>query len=202
MLCLPAAPMHRDHDSARAIALLEASLVGHLLLDGELRCVWLNAAAATLAGTTVEQALGRHIGEVLPQLTPSFEGVFRTVLDTALPFRQLESRVLGPGGVATDRRWIASAFPVQCAAPDLSVGVTIVALKNRPVSISFQRSSTESCSVHLKPTASSPQWPVILPVAVADASRVGVGRETRPPRSSTFFLQTLASHRHCRGATP
>lgn len=120
--------MHRDHDSARAIALLEASLVGHLLLDGELRCVWLNAAAATLAGTTVEQALGRHIGEVLPQLTPSFEGVFRTVLDTALPFRQLESRVLGPGGVATDRRWIASAFPVQCAAPDLSVGVTITEL--------------------------------------------------------------------------
>ena len=119
--------MPTDHvTGARAVALLEATTVGHLLLDGTLRCVFLNGAAARMGGTTVEAATGRPFFEVLPELTPVLGALCRTALDARVSLRDLECSSEPAGGQRPRRRWIASVFPVEDRSGEVHLGVTLV----------------------------------------------------------------------------
>jgi len=111
------------HFGAHASALVNASPVGQLLLDRELRVVAANPVAAALGPLAQSSVIGRPFGDVVPQLS-QLGGVFRGVFETNLPFLNLE---LPGGGPEQRRRLIVSGFPVTDPEHRF-VGVTIVDL--------------------------------------------------------------------------
>jgi PAS domain S-box-containing protein len=103
--------------------LVDASPVGHMLLDGELRVVTMNPAAAALGPLAAGAAHGRLFADVLPELA-GMVGVLRGVPDTQLSFLNMELHI----GVAERRRHLlVSGFPVAAPSGTL-IGVMLVDL--------------------------------------------------------------------------
>ena len=114
------------HIAAHACALFDASPVGQLLLDLDLRVVAANPVAVALGSTPPALVIGRPFDDMVPELS-QLGGVFREVLETNLSFLNLEL----PGGTpARRRRLIVSGFPVAGPNDDRLVGVSIVDLPN------------------------------------------------------------------------
>lgn len=115
-------------EHAHALALMEGSPVGFLVLDEGLHAVWMNPATARIMKVDLAAARGRALADVLPPLETKLAGVFREVFETGLPFLGLEMRaaVEAPGHGA---RWIVSAFPLH--AVDRRIGVAIVETSDR-----------------------------------------------------------------------
>jgi len=119
----------RERSCAIARSLLEASPLGTALLDGDLRCVWVNPAFATMGGVAAGDALGRPLGDVAPDLAPHLVSLLRTTLDSGLPFVNVEIRAEPPGAPERTRRCLATSFLVQHPAlAQPAVGVTLVEL--------------------------------------------------------------------------
>ncbi|MGZ7023867.1 MAG: PAS domain-containing protein, partial [Ilumatobacteraceae bacterium] len=83
-----------QREAAENTALLEtlhsASPVGFGFVDRDLRVVSLNAALASVNGTAIESQLGRRVADMVPELWPQLEPVFRGVLDTGTSVIDIE----------------------------------------------------------------------------------------------------------------
>jgi PAS domain S-box-containing protein len=66
-------------------ALFAATPVGLCYLDTELRFVFINEWLADINGLSVEQHVGRRIGEVIPDVAAGVESQFRQVIETGEP---------------------------------------------------------------------------------------------------------------------
>ena len=118
----------RTAEQSRALldAFFQAAPLPAGFLDRDLRYVRMNPALAALDGLAPEQAIGRRLGEVRPDLAPALEPVYRGVLESGRPVRGVE--VSGPrGGAGEPGHFLADYFPVR--TPDGEVtGVGLVAL--------------------------------------------------------------------------
>ncbi len=105
--------------------LLTHAPVAVALVDRAFRHVRVNAAAAAMSGTTPEQAMGRTLAEVAPDLWPTLEPLYRSVLETGQPLVGIEVSGRAAAGQA-EGTYLASYFPVRHPATQAVLGVGLI----------------------------------------------------------------------------
>jgi PAS domain S-box-containing protein len=123
-------------EQAETLALLDTLLatapVGLSFVDPELRYVRVNHALAAINGVPVEQALGRTVAEVIPELAPTLEPHYRRVLETGAPVLGVEVTGTTRGRRAGPGHWLVSYYPVKDrAGHTFMVGVVVVDITGR-----------------------------------------------------------------------
>lgn len=114
------------------LALLDTSLtnapVGFAFYDGELRFLRVNNCMAEINGISVEEHIGRTVGEILPpDIALTVETILRSVRDTKQPVLNIE--ITGQTKASPQQRyWLANYYPVQAATGEM-VGVGVAVLE-------------------------------------------------------------------------
>jgi PAS domain S-box-containing protein len=124
-----------ERASAEALTLLDTlqatAPVGFVFLDREFRYVRVNEKAAAITGLPVAEHLGRTVAEVVPDLWPQIEPVYRRVLDrgvAALNVEMAGETRAEPGRVKT---WLVSYYPVRIEMTIIGIGVVMVDITDR-----------------------------------------------------------------------
>ena len=103
-------------ETLESYALLEGLLasapVGIGFWDRELRFVRVNEALAEINGIPPEAHIGRTLAEVLPELAPQLEPIYRRVLETGVPLIHEETTAETPTRPGGLRHWLTSYYPV------------------------------------------------------------------------------------------
>ncbi len=124
---------HRS--GAEALALLETlqsnAPVGFGFVNREFRMLRVNQTLAVFNGLTVEQHLGRCVAEIVPELWPDLEPVYRSVLESGEAVRDLE--VDGRTSADTSRmhNWLLSLYPVFVAGEIVGIAIIVVDVTER-----------------------------------------------------------------------
>lgn len=109
--------------------LLDATPVGHLLVDREIRCSFVNSALLAKWGFREADVLGRPFAEVFPGLAPQVARILREVVGIGESFVNI-----GVHEPDTQRRWTVSAVPVCDARGQVArVAVTLLEAPERAV---------------------------------------------------------------------
>jgi PAS domain S-box-containing protein len=124
-------------EAQRSVALLDAILTSAPtaigIWDRDLRFVRVNDALARLNNLPAEEHIGKTLWEVIPDMAPVLEPVYRSVVETGEPIvRHEASTDLGATRLGDDRHWLSSYFPVK--TPDgaiLGVGAVIMEITER-----------------------------------------------------------------------
>ncbi|WP_055587665.1 SpoIIE family protein phosphatase [Streptacidiphilus griseoplanus] len=116
--------LRQAEDQAILDGLFTQSPIGVAVYDAELRLVRINAALESIHGIRQEEALGRRIGEVLPDVDAvAVEQRLRSVLETGLPIFNAVHRGRTPADPDREHVWEVSSFALT--APDgTTLGVT------------------------------------------------------------------------------
>ena len=83
------------------------------LLDRELRYLRVNERLARINGLPMADHLGRTVGEVLPELAPRLEPIFRRILETGESIRDVEIEGSTPAEPGVVRYWLGSYHPLK-----------------------------------------------------------------------------------------
>lgn len=101
--------------------------IGLCIQDQELRFVQINEALAAINGYSVAAHLGKTSTELMPDLAPMIDPLFRQVLTTGEPILNLELTAPAPSQPDEVRSWLASYFPIeQPQAPGTIAGVGVI----------------------------------------------------------------------------
>jgi PAS domain S-box-containing protein len=113
-------------------ALLASAPVGVGFWDRELRYVRVNATLAELNGLSPEEHVGRQLSEVLPDLSPRLEPLYRHVLATGEPYEHQESTSAQGTSPGDERHWLSSYYPVKTGEGEIiGVGAVITEVTER-----------------------------------------------------------------------
>ncbi len=107
-------------------ALFASTPVGLGFVDAEFCFRRVNEATARTNGVPVEAHIGRTLAEVLPHLWPTLEPLYRRVLETGEPIRDLDVEGETPGCPGVPRSWLANYYPVRIGGSVVGVGFVIV----------------------------------------------------------------------------
>jgi PAS domain S-box-containing protein len=129
-IALDRASLHEEAQGSLALleSVLASAPVGIGFWDAELRYVRVNEALARINGLPADEHIGRTLADVLPELAPQLEPIYRRVLETGLPLVHEETTdetPTRPGGV---RHWLASYYPVQTATGE-ALGIAAVLME-------------------------------------------------------------------------
>ena len=123
-----------EKEAVQALSLLEtigdAAPVGFKLVDRDLRIVRINKRLAEIDGRTVSEQIGRTVAEVVPDLWPELEDVYRR----ALAGEDVCNIVLSRTSVDRPRRvshFLASYYPVRVDGEIIGVGNVVVDITER-----------------------------------------------------------------------
>ncbi len=97
----------------RLDTLLANAPLGFAFYDRDLRYVRLNQPLAEINGIPIEDHLGRHVSEVLPDVGPKIESMLRAVLEKGAPIPDVEITGQTPAQPGVERHWLASYYPVR-----------------------------------------------------------------------------------------
>ncbi|MGB3493528.1 MAG: PAS domain S-box protein [Elainellaceae cyanobacterium] len=113
-----------QQETAEIEAIYQSAPIGLAILDRDLRYTRINEQLAEINGFPVAFHLGRTIGEVLPELKETLEGLLHSVLTTGKPL--LNSEVTGetPAQPGVKRHWLSHFVPVK--NKDQVIGISIV----------------------------------------------------------------------------
>ena len=100
---------------ARLNAFFEAAPIGMLIVDPQLRYVQVNEFLAQINGQPVNEHIGKSLGEVIPDIAPKIEPIYRQVLTTGTPIINQEVRGEVPSQPGVERYWLVSYFPIPDA---------------------------------------------------------------------------------------
>jgi PAS domain S-box-containing protein len=119
-----------------SLALLDAVLasapVGIGFWDTDLRFVRVNQALAEINGLPAEEHVGKTLGEVIPELAPQLEPIYRQVLETGEPFMHHEATAMLPSTPGDLRHWLTSYYPVTTAGGETrGLGAVILEITDR-----------------------------------------------------------------------
>jgi PAS domain S-box-containing protein len=126
--------MEAQRATAESLALVEAlqesAPIGFALVDRELRVVRMNRVLAEINGAPVQEQIGQPVAELVPDIWPQMEAVYRRVLETGEPVVNLVvDRVRA---LQQDRRhWLASYYPVLVEDEVIGVGVVVTDVTER-----------------------------------------------------------------------
>ena len=124
-------------EAQRSLALLDAILASAPTAigfwDRDIRYVRVNEALAALNELAPEDHIGKHLSEVVPDLAPVLEPVYRNVVETGRPIVRYEASTdLGAHRLGQDRHWLSSYFPVKTEDGEvLGVGAVIMEITER-----------------------------------------------------------------------
>ena len=124
----------RRKDEALALldTLLDTAPVGLAFLDREFRYVRFNDALATANGVPGADHLGRRVLDVLPQLWPKLEPLYRSVLETGQPVLEMELQGETASAPGQLRHWLVSYYPVHLGGDTiLGIGAVVVDVTER-----------------------------------------------------------------------
>ncbi|MDZ8259620.1 PAS domain S-box protein [Nostoc sp. ChiQUE01b] len=106
--------------------------VGITILDRELRYSLINEALAEINGIPAATHFGKTPWEIVPDIAPKQEQLFRHILTTGEPILDLEISGETPKFPGIIRTWLASYFPIQSEADEpISIGVVVVEISDR-----------------------------------------------------------------------
>ena len=129
----------------RANSLLEnlyiTSPAGLSLHDQNFRYLRINQALADINGFTVEEHIGKTIGEIVPQLSVTIEPILRRVIETNQPVCNVQIHGSTPAAPNFKRYWSASYYPVDLLNGQRGVGSVVVDITDR---IEAEKSLKES----------------------------------------------------------
>jgi PAS domain S-box-containing protein len=123
-----------EREATEAVNLLQsieaATPVGFKLVDRDLKVVRINQMLAEIKGRSVEQSIGRTVAELVPDLWPHLEDIYRRVLagetvsnvDISMPTTAEPQRI---------RHWLASYYPVRMDGEIVGVGNVVVDITDR-----------------------------------------------------------------------
>jgi PAS domain S-box-containing protein len=86
--------------------------VGLALVDENLRYLRMNEELAAMYGRPAEELLGQTVREILPEFAPKLEAVYRKVLESGQPVRDVEVHGTTPPQPGRERDWTNSYFPL------------------------------------------------------------------------------------------
>jgi PAS domain S-box-containing protein len=124
-----------DRNTVESLTLLETLLstapVGFGYVDRDLCLRRMNETLAAVSGVPMDEQLGRPVAEVVPDLWPQIEPVFRRVLETGEAVVNQDIR--GPrSGVAEEgRAWLTSYYPVRTKEEIVGIGIVAVDITER-----------------------------------------------------------------------
>lgn len=102
--------------------LFSASPVGLSLRDGNLRYVKINQAHAQMTGFSVEEHLGKTLGELIPEMGEKIAPLLNRVMETGEIILNIEIEGQTPARPGEDRFWLTSYFPVNLVDDSRGVG--------------------------------------------------------------------------------
>lgn len=119
-----------ERQTAQTLSLLEtlqsAAPVGFGFVDREFRNVRANDRLAAVSGFRAEEVVGRTVAEVVPDLWPQLEALYRHVFETgeAIVNQEITGETAEePGRTHT---WLTSYYPVSVANEIIGAGVVVV----------------------------------------------------------------------------
>lgn len=93
--------------------LYQSTALGFCLVDEDLRFLRLNGVLAEMCGVSADGAIGRRIGDVVPDLAEVVEPLLRRVKDTGMPVLNTEIRGMAAQGKRLGRVWLANFYPLH-----------------------------------------------------------------------------------------
>jgi PAS domain S-box-containing protein len=113
------------HQLAEIEAIYQTAPIGLAVLDCDLRFVRINQRLAEINGISVEDHLGRTVGEIVPDLADATEPLFRQVIETGKPLLNLEVNGETAAQPGVQRTWIENWFPLKDASGQI-IGINAV----------------------------------------------------------------------------
>ncbi|MHB8437690.1 MAG: sensor domain-containing phosphodiesterase [Acidimicrobiales bacterium] len=124
-----------EHQAAETLSTLEAlykhSPVGFAFVDCEFRIRHINDVLAGMNGSPASEQLGKTVAEVVPDIWPQTERVYRHVAETGQSITNLAitgETPLDPGRI---HHWLASYFAVRMSSEVIGVGTIVVDVTER-----------------------------------------------------------------------
>jgi PAS domain S-box-containing protein len=134
--------LRAKRQSDESLTLLETlqstAPVGFGFVDREFRIQRMNATLAAVNGLPVDEQLGRTVAEVIPELWPDIEPVYRKVLATGRPVVNLEQAGEAPAAPGEVRSWLASYYPVRVRDEIIGIGLVVVDITERKQAEDFR----------------------------------------------------------------
>ncbi len=107
--------------------LLESAPIGFAFVDRDFRFARVNDALAEMNGVPASEHLGRMVSEMVPELWPQLEALYRGVLESGVAVRGLEVSGVTDAQPGVQRHWVVSFYPVQVRHGGEVLGVGVVA---------------------------------------------------------------------------
>jgi two-component system CheB/CheR fusion protein len=102
--------------------LFSASPVGLSLNDRNLRYLKVNQALAEIVGFSTDQFLGKHPGELIPELNDQITPMLEKVRDPGKSIMNVEIQARTQASPNEDRYWLASYYPVDLSDGQRGLG--------------------------------------------------------------------------------
>ena len=99
--------------------------IGLCLLDTDLRYVHINEVLADFNGRPVSEHIGRTLQEIIPDVFPFVEPLFRQVLETGAPYHGIELRSATQGEPDRERDWLIDLYDYRSSDGAMQ-GVSVV----------------------------------------------------------------------------
>jgi len=124
-----------QRQTAEALTVLETlqstAPVGFGFVDREFRIIRINEALAELQGAPMREQLGMLVRDVIPDLWPELEGIYRSVLETGEKVLNHEVSGRVGGDPTQTRHCLTSYYPVRLHQEIIGIGVVVVDITER-----------------------------------------------------------------------
>jgi PAS domain S-box-containing protein len=130
-----------EREASEAVTLLQsveaAAPIGFKLVDRDLRVIRINQLLADIDGRSVEECIGLTVAELLPDLWPQIENLYRRALegDTV---RNIDVSKPTDADRQRMRHWLASYYPVRIDGEIIGVGNVVVDITDRKEAEEFR----------------------------------------------------------------
>jgi len=93
--------------------LYESAPIGLCLVDCNLRFIRINERMAAINGKSVNDHLGKTVGEAIPELASTIEPIYREVIETGKPALDFEIHGTTPAEPDAEKYWLVSYYPLR-----------------------------------------------------------------------------------------
>jgi PAS domain S-box-containing protein len=131
-----------ERQTAESLTLLETlqstAPVGFGFVDCDYRIVRMNETLAAVNGMPVDEQIGRTVAEVVPNLWPQIEPLYRHVLETGEPVVNQETGGAVSWAPGEVRFWLTSYYPVRVNFEMVGIGIVVVDITERKKAEDFR----------------------------------------------------------------
>ncbi|MGD0810545.1 MAG: EAL domain-containing protein [Acidimicrobiales bacterium] len=124
-----------ERRAAEALSTLEtwqaSAPIGLGFVDRDCRVVHMNEVLAATTGSRASDQIGRTVAELVPEIWPQVEPVYRRVLEQDEAVLNIEVSLDLAGAPGNRRYWLASYYPVHLGTEVIGVGIIVVDVTER-----------------------------------------------------------------------